>query len=184
MQDETGAILLLNKNLGASKAGDNDYTDVTTNMEITYVEGTFKKEDQMYGYIDYIDMKNTNIENIEINKKNVEFTPEKVSFDEFVTKLDEYKGIAVQFEEVNIRTVNNTINCEFYSLTSDATLSVPFNALIGTLPSKASVCGYVAVNYSGNIFKVGSKESIVPLAFRSIKELKNAITEYKDLFAH
>ena len=181
MQDETGAILLLNKNLGASKAGDNDYTDVTTNMEITYVEGTFKKEDQMYGYIDYIDMKNTDIENIEINKKNVEFTPEKVSFDEFVTKLDEYKGIAVQFDEVNIRTVNNTINCEFYSLTSDATLSVPFNALIGTLPSKASVCGYIAVNYSGNIFKVGSKESIVPLAFSSIKELKNAITEYKDL---
>ena len=179
MQDATGAILLYNKYLGAAKAGTDATITTTVNMQITDVYGTFKKESG--GLIDRIVMTDDDAEWIDIKKENVTFTPEVVDFDTYVTKLDQYKGVAVTFNEINIRSVGESLNSEFYSLTSNATLSVPFDNRIGNMPVKASVSGFLGRDGNGrNIFKVGSKEDLKPLSFAAIKDIKNIVFKYEE----
>ena len=179
MQDATGAILLYNKYLGAAKAGTDATITTTVNMQITDVYGTFKKESG--GLIDCIVMTDDDAEWIDIKKENVTFTPEVVDFDIYVTKLDQYKGVAVTFNEINIRSVGESLNSEFYSLTSNATLSVPFDNRIGNMPVKASVSGFLGRDGNGrNIFKVGSKEDLKPLSFAAIKDIKNIVFKYEE----
>lgn len=179
MQDATGAILLYNKYLGAEKAGTDETIKTTVNMQITDVYGTFKKEGGTL--IDRIIMSDEDAEFILIKNQNAVFTPEVVEFDTYMTKLDQYKGVAVTFNEINIRNVGESLNNEFYSLTSDATLSVPFNSNIGPLPVKASISGYLGRDGNGrNIFKIGSKEDIKPLSFKAIKDIKNIVFKYEE----
>ena len=180
MQDATGAILLYNKYLGAAKAGTDATIKTTINMEITDVWGTFKKEGG--SLLDRIVLSDDDAEYILIKNENATFTPEVVDFDTYVAQLDQYKGVAVQFNEINIRSVSaGSLNSEFYSLTSDATLSVPFNSRIGNLPVKASLSGFLGRDGNGrNIFMIGSKESIKPLAFNSILDIKNIVTNYNE----
>ena len=179
LQDTTGAILLYNKYLGASKAGSHSKFNVTTNMEVTDVYGTFKKEGG--SLLDRIVMTEEDVEFILVNKDSVAFIPEVVEFDEYVTKLAQYKGIAVEFKEINIRSVGGTLHSEFYSLNSDSVLSVPFNNNIGNLPVKANLSGYLGRDANGNnIFKVGSKESVKPLAINAIKDIKNIVLKYDE----
>ena len=181
MQDATGAILLYNKYLGAAKAGTDAKIKTTVNMEITDVWGTFKKEGG--SLLDRIVLTDDDAEYILIKNENATFTPELVEFDTYVTKLEQYKGVAVQFNEINIRSVGGSLNSEFYSETSTSTLSVPFNTRIGNLPVKASLAGFLGRDGNGNnIFMIGSKEAIKPLAFNSILDIKNIITDYNEAF--
>ena len=181
MQDATGAILLYNKYLGAAKAGTDAKIKTTVNMEITDVWGTFKKEGG--SLLDRIVLSDDDAEYILIKNENATFTPELVEFDTYVTKLEQYKGVAVQFNEINIRSVGGSLNSEFYSETSTSTLSVPFNTRIGNLPVKASLAGFLGRDGNGrNIFMIGSKEAIKPLAFNSILDIKNIITDYNEVF--
>lgn len=182
MQDATGAILLYNKYLGAAKAGTDAKIKTTINMEITDVWGTFKKEGG--SLLDRIVLSDDDAEYILITNENATFTPEEVNFDTYVTKLEEYKGVAVLFNEINIRSVSaGSLNCEFYSATSNSTLSVPFNTRIGNLPVKASLAGFLGRDGNGNnIFMIGSKEAIKPLAFNSILDIKNIVTDYNEAF--
>ena len=167
MQDETGAILLYNSNLGAKKAGNHEKIKVTTNMQITDW-GKFQTEGG--SLLDRIVLTDDDAEWIEVKNKNATFTPEVVDFDDYMTKLNEYKGVAVTFNEINIRSVGETLNGEFYSPTTGATLSVPFDARIGNLPVKASVNGFLGRDGNGrNIFMIGSHDDITPLSFNSIK---------------
>ena len=179
MQDETGAILLYNSNLGAKKAGSHEKIKVTTNMQITDVWGKFQTEGG--SLLDRIVLTDDDAEWIEVKNTNATFTPEVVDFDEYMTKLDEYKGVAVTFNEINIRSVGETLNGEFYSLTTGATLSVPFDARIGNLPVKASVNGFLGRDGNGrNIFMIGSHDDITPLSFNSIKDIKNVVLKYNE----
>lgn len=179
MQDETGAILLYNSNLGAKKAGTHEKIKVTTNMQITDVWGKFQTEGG--SLLDRIVLSNEDAEWIEIKNESATFTPEVVDFDEYMTKLDEYKGVAVTFNEINIRSVGETLNGEFYSPTTGATLSVPFDARIGNLPVKASVNGFLGRDgNSRNIFMIGSHDDITPLSFNSIKDIKNVVIKYNE----
>lgn len=179
MQDATGAILLYNKNLGAAKAGTDATIKTTINMEISDVWGTFQKESG--SLLDRIVMTDDDAEYILIKNENATFTPELVEFDTYVTKLEQYKGVAVQFNEINIRSVGGSLNSEFYSETSASTLSVPFNTRIGNLPVKASLAGFLGRDGNGrNIFMIGSKEAIKPLAFNSILDIKNIVTNYNE----
>lgn len=182
MQDATGAILLYNKYLGAAKAGTDAKIKTTVNMEITDVWGTFKKEGG--SLLDRIVLSDDDAEYILINNENATFTPEVVEFDTYITKLDEYKGVAVLFNEISIRSVSEgSLNCELYSTTSNSTLYVPFNTRIGNLPVKASLAGFLGRDGNGNnIFMVGSKEAIKPLAFNSILDIKNIVTDYNESF--
>ena len=183
MQDATGAILLYNKYLGAAKAGTDATITTTVNMQITDVYGTFKKESG--GLIDRIVMTDDDAEWIDIKKENATFTPEVVDFDIYVTKLDQYKGVAVTFNEINIRSVGESLNSEFYSLTSNATLSVPFDNRIGNMPGKASVSGFLGRDGNGrNVFKVGSKEDLKPLSFKAIKDIKNIVFKYDETLSY
>ena len=179
MQDETGAILLYNSNLGAKKAGNHEKIKVTTNMQITDVWGKFQTEGG--SLLDRIVLTDDDAEWIEVKNKNATFTPEVVDFDDYVTKLADYKGKAVTFNEINIRSVGGTLNGEFYSLTTDATLSVPFDARIGNLPVKASVNGFLGRDGNGkSVFMIGSKDDITPLSFNSIKDIKNVVLKYNE----
>lgn len=179
MQDATGAILLYNKYLGAAKAGTDETIKTTVNMQITDVYGTFKKEGG--SLIDRIVMSDEDAEWILIKNENATFTPEVVDFDTYVTKLDQYKGIAVTFNEINIRSVGESLNSEFYSSTTGATLYVPFDNRIGNMPVKASVSGFLGCDANGrNIFKVGSKEDLKPLSFAAIKDIKNIVLKYEE----
>ena len=117
MQDATGAILLYNKYLGAAKAGTDAKIKTTVNMEITDVWGTFKKEGG--SLLDRIVLTDDDAEYILIKNENATFTPELVEFDTYVTKLEQYKGVAVLFNEISIRSVSEgSLNCELYSTTS------------------------------------------------------------------
>ena len=179
MQDATGAILLYNKYLGAAKAGTDATIKTTVNMQITDVWGTFKKESG--GLIDRIVMSDEDAEYIDIKNTSATFTPEVVDFDTYVTKLDQYKGVAVTFNEINIRSVGESLNSEFYSPTTGATLYVPFDNRIGNMPVKASVSGFLGRDANGrNIFKVGSKEDLKPLSFAAIKDIKNIVFKYEE----
>lgn len=179
MQDATGAILLYNKYLGAAKAGTDATIKTTVNMQITDVWGTFKKESG--GLIDRIVMSDEDAEYILIKNQNASFTPEIIDFDIYITKLDQYKGIAVTFNEINIRSVGESLNSEFYSPTTGATLYVPFDNRIGNMPVKASVSGFLGRDANGrNIFKVGSKEDLKPLSFAAIKDIKNIVLKYEE----
>lgn len=179
MQDATGAILLYNKYLGASKAGTDATIKTTVNMQITDVWGTFKKEGG--SLIDRIEMTDEDAEFIDIKNTSATFTPEVVDFDTYITKLDQYKGVAVTFNEINIRSVGESLNSEFYSPTTGATLYVPFDGRIGNLPVKASVSGFLGRDANGrNIFKVGSKEDLKPLSFAAIKDIKNIVFKYEE----
>lgn len=179
MQDATGAILLYNKYLGASKAGTDATIKTTVNMQITDVWGTFKKEGG--SLIDRIEMTDEDAEFIDIKNTSATFTPEVVDFDTYITKLDQYKGVAVTFNEINIRSVGESLNSEFYSPATGATLSVPFDGRIGNLPVKASVSGFLGRDANGrNIFKVGSKEDVKPLSFKAIKDIKNIVFKYEE----
>ena len=183
MQDATGAILLYNKYLGAAKAGTDETIKTTVNMQITDVYGTFKKEGG--SLIDRIVMSDEDAEWILIKNENATFTPEVVDFDTYVTKLDQYKGVAVTFNEINIRSVGESLNSEFYSLTSNATLSVPFDNRIGNMPVKASVSGFLGRDGNGrNVFKVGSKEDLKPLSFKAIKDIKNIVFKYEETLSY
>ena len=179
MQDATGAILLYNKYLGAAKAGTDETIKTTVNMQITDVWGTFKKEGG--SLIDRIVMSDEDAEWIEIKNSSATFTPEVVDFDTYMTKLDQYKGVAVTFNEINIRSVGESLNSEFYSPTTGATLYVPFDNRIGNMPVKASVSGFLGRDANGrNIFKVGSKEDLKPLSFKAIKDIKNIVFKYEE----
>ena len=179
MQDATGAILLYNKYLGAAKAGTDATIKTTVNMQITDVWGTFKKESG--GLIDRIVMSDEDAEYILIKNQNASFTPEIIDFDTYITKLDQYKGIAVTFNEINIRSVGESLHSEFYSPTTGATLYVPFDNRIGNMPVKASVSGFLGRDANGrNIFKVGSKEDLKPLSFAAIKDIKNIVFKYEE----
>jgi hypothetical protein len=179
MQDETGAILLYNKYLGAAKAGTDEIIKTTVNMQITDVWGTFKKEGG--SLIDRIVMSDEDAEWIEIKNSSATFTPEVVDFDTYMTKLDQYKGVAVIFNEINIRSVGESLHSEFYSPTTGATLYVPFDNRIGNMPVKASVSGFLGRDANGrNIFKVGSKEDVKPLSFKAIKDIKNIVFKYEE----
>ena len=179
MQDATGAILLYNKYLGAAKAGTDETIKTTVNMQITDVWGTFKKESG--GLIDRIVMSDEVAEFIDIKNSSATFTPEVIDFDVYVTKLDQYKGVAVTFNEINIRSVGESLNSEFYSPTTGATLYVPFDNRIGNMPVKASVSGFLGRDANGrNIFKVGSKEDLKPLSFAAIKDIKNIVFKYEE----
>lgn len=179
MQDSTGAILLYNKNLGASKAGKHQKIKVTTNMQITDVWGTFSTEGG--SLLDRIVLSDEDAEFILIEKDSVTFTPEVVDFDEYLTKLADYKGKAVTLNEINIRSIGESLNSEFYSPATGATLSVPFDNRIGNLPVKANVNGFLGRDSNGkNIFKIGSKQDIKPLSFNSIKDIKNVVTIYDE----
>ena len=179
MQDATGAILLYNKYLGAAKAGTDATIKTTVNMQITDVWGTFKKESG--GLIDRIVMSDEDAEYIDIKNTSATFTPEVVDFDTYVTKLDQYKGVAVTFNEINIRSVGESLHSEFYSPTTGATLYVPFDNRIGNMPVKASVSGFLGRDANGrNIFKVGSKEDLKPLSFAAIKDIKNIVFKYEE----
>ena len=179
MQDETGAILLYNKYLGAAKAGTDEIIKTTVNMQITDVWGTFKKEGG--SLIDRIVMSDEDAEWIEIKNSSATFTPEVVDFDTYMTKLDQYKGVAVTFNEINIRSVGESLHSEFYSPTTGATLYVPFDNRIGNMPVKASVSGFLGRDANGrNIFKVGSKEDVKPLSFKAIKDIKNIVFKYEE----
>lgn len=179
MQDETGAILLYNKYLGAAKAGTDETIKTTVNMQITDVWGTFKQEGG--SLIDRIVLTDEDAEWIEIKNHSATFAPEVIDFDIYMTKLDQYKGVAVAFNEINIRSVGESLNSEFYSPTTGATLSVPFNARIGNLPVKASVSGFLGRDANGkNIFKIGSKEDVTPLSFKAIKDIKNIVFKYEE----
>lgn len=179
MQDATGAILLYNKNLGVDKAGLHEKIKVTTNMQITDVYGTYQTEGG--SLLDRLVLSDEDAAFILIEKENVAFTPEVVDFDEYVTKLADYKGKAVTFNEINIRSVGGTLNGEFYSPTTGATLSVPFDARIGNLPVKASVNGFLGRDGNGkNVFMIGSKDDITPLSFNSIKDIKNVVFKYNE----
>lgn len=179
MQDATGAILLYNKYLGASKAGTDATIKTTVNMQITDVWGTFKKEGG--SLIDRIEMTDEDAEFIDIKNTSATFTPEVVDFDTYITKLDQYKGVAVTFNEINIRSVGESLHSEFYSPTTGATLYVPFDNRIGNMPVKASVSGFLGRDANGrNIFKVGSKEDVKPLSFKAIKDIKNIVFKYEE----
>ena len=179
MQDATGAILLYNKYLGAAKAGTDATIKTTVNMQITDVWGTFKKESG--GLIDRIVMSDEDAEYILIKNQNASFTPEIIDFDTYITKLDQYKGVAVTFNEINIRSVGESLHSEFYSPTTGATLYVPFDNRIGNMPVKASVSGFLGRDANGrNIFKVGSKEDLKPLSFAAIKDIKNIVFKYEE----
>lgn len=179
MQDSTGAILLYNKNLGASKAGKHQKIKVTTNMQITDVWGTFSTEGG--SLLDRIVLSDEDAAFILIEKDSVTFTPEVVDFDEYLTKLADYKGKAVTLNEINIRSIGESLNSEFYSPATGATLSVPFDNRIGNLPVKANVNGFLGRDSNGkNIFKIGSKQDIKPLSFNSIKDIKNVVTIYDE----
>ena len=179
MQDETGAILLYNSNLGAKKAGSHEKIKVTTNMQITDVWGKFQTEGG--SLLDRIVLTNEDAEWIEVKNTNATFTPEVVDFDDYVTKLADYKGKAVTFNEINIRSVGGTLHGEFYSPATGATLSVPFDDRIGNLPVKASVNGFLGRDANGrNVFMIGSKDDIIPLSFNSIKDIKNIVSKYNE----
>lgn len=181
MQDSTGAILLYNKNLGASKAGKHQKSKVTTNMQITDVWGTFSTEGG--SLLDRIVLSDEDAAFILIEKDSVTFTPEVVDFDEYLTKLADYKGKAVTLNEINIRSIGESLNSEFYSPATGATLSVPFDNRIGNLPVKASVNGFLGRDGNGrNIFIIGSHDDITPLAFNSIKDIKNIVLKYNEDF--
>ncbi len=183
MQDETGAILLYNKYLGAAKAGTDATIKTTVNMQITDVWGKFKKKGG--SLIDRIEMTDEDAEWIEITNTNATFTPEVVDFDTYMTKLGEYEGIAVKFNEINIRSIGESLNSEFYSPTTGATLSVPFDARIGNLPVKASVSGFLGRDGNGrNVFKVGSKDDIKSLSFKAIKDIKNIVLKYEETLSY
>lgn len=181
MQDATGAILLYNKYLGAAKAGTDAKIKTTVNMEITDVWGTFKKEGG--SLLDRIVLSDEDAAFILIEKDSVTFTPEVVDFDEYLTKLADYKGKAVTLNEINIRSIGESLNSEFYSPATGATLSVPFDNRIGNLPVKASVNGFLGRDGNGrNIFIIGSHDDITPLAFNSIKDIKNIVLKYNEGF--
>ena len=99
--------------------------------------------------------------------------------------LDMNENNRVKFNEINIRSIGESLNSEFYSPTTGATLSVPFDARIGNLPVKASVSGFLGRDGNGrNVFKVGSKDDIKSLSFKAIKDIKNIVLKYEETLSY
>ena len=169
IQDATGAILLQSSYLSGANA-----TNVKVGMEITNVVGTFQQANT--SYMTNIKIKKADIALIEVKKEGVTITPQVVEFDNYVSALDQYDGMAVKFENVNIRPVAGTSLSEIYSLTSDNKLTVSFtNALGIVVPARADLEGFLSKDYSGKIFRVASDKVVTPYAYTSIKNIKNII---------
>ena len=174
MQDATGAILLQNYNLTASNT-----KKVKVGMEITNVTGTFKLTDA--SYMTRIEMKSKQVDLIEIKSETATFSVETIDFDDYVKSLDNYMGKPVRFENVNIRPITGTSDYEIYSLTTNNKLTVSFMNMLGIVaPARADLEGFLSVDYSGKIFRVGSTDVITPHAYKTINNIRNAVTETLD----
>ena len=175
MQDATGAILVNHYSLTASNS-----TTVKVSMEITNVQGVFKVEDA--SYMTRIELtKSSQVKAIEVKSEKASFTVKTIDFDEYMSNVAGYSGVPVRFEDVNIRPITGTSNYEIYSLSTDNKLTVNFqNALGVVVPTKADLEGFLSADYSGKIFRVGSVDVITPYAYKTINNIKNAVTEVVD----
>lgn len=172
MQDETGAILLQSSYLCEANA-----TTVKVGMEITNVVGTFQQES--VSYMTNIKVKKADIALIEVKKDDVSVLPQVVAFDDYMVNIDQYDGMAVKFENVNIRQVAGTTISEIYSLVSDAKLTVSFAPGV-VVPARADLEGFLSADYSGKIFRVGSATSFVAYSYNTINNIKVGVTEESD----
>ena len=172
MQDATGAILVNHYSLTASNS-----TTVKVGMEISNVQGVFKVEDA--NYMTRIELtKSSQVKAIEVKSESASFLVKTVAFDEYMSNIAGYSGVPVRFEDVNIRPVAGTSNYEIYSLSTDNKLTVNFqNALGVVVPSRADLEGFLSADWSGKIFRVGSVDVITPYAYKTINNIKNAVTE-------
>lgn len=174
MQDATGAILLQSSYLSGANA-----TTVKVGMEITNVVGTFQQANT--SYMTNIKIKKADIALIEVKKEGVTITPQVVEFDSYISALDQYDGMAVKLENVNIRPVAGTSLSEIYSLTSDNKLTVSFTNALGTVvPARADLEGFLSADYSGKIFRVGSASSFEAYAYYTINNIKVGVTTSSD----
>lgn len=174
MQDATGAILLQSSYLSGANA-----TNVKVGMEITNVIGTFQQAST--SYVTNIKVKKADIALIEVKKENVTIEPQVVEFDNYISAIDQYDGMAVKLENVNIRPVAGTSLSEIYSLASDNKLTVSFtNALGSVVPARADLEGFLSADYSGKIFRVGSSTSFEAYAYYTINNIKVGVTVASD----
>ena len=174
MQDATGAILLQSSYLSGANA-----TNVKVGMEITNVIGTFQQAST--SYMTNIKVKKADIALIEVKKENVTIEPQVVEFDNYISAIDQYDGMAVKLENVNIRPVAGTSLSEIYSLASDNKLTVSFtNALGSVVPARADLEGFLSADYSGKIFRVGSATSFEAYAYYTINNIKVGVTVASD----
>lgn len=175
MQDGTGAILIQHYNLAEANA-----TRVKVGMEITNIVGTFKSEDA--SYMDRIKIdKAKDIENIEIVNEEATFSVQTVDFDDYVASLDQYEAKPVRLENVNMRPIEGTTNYEIYSLTTTNKLTVSFRNSLGMrVPSRADIEGFLSTDYSGKIFRVGSADVVTAYSYKTIYDIRTAVTEAID----
>ena len=174
MQDETGAILLQSSYLSEANA-----TTVKAGMEITNVVGTFQQAST--SYMTNIKVKKADIASIEIKKEGVSVSPQVVAFEDYIANIDNYEGMGVKLENVNIRQVAGTTINEIYSLTSDAKLTVSFTNAPGVVvPARADLEGFLSADYSGKIFRVGSATSFEAYAYNTINNIKVGVTVVSD----
>lgn len=171
MQDATGAILLQNMYLSEANA-----TTVKAGMEITNVKGTFKLENS--SYMTNIAVKKADIANIQVLNENATFAVNTIDFDVYMSNIEQYSGVPVRFENVNIRPVEGTSMSEIYSLTTDNKLTVSFtNALGYVVPARATFSGFLSADWSGKIFRVSSAKDITSFAYYTLNNLKVGVTE-------
>ena len=174
MQDETGAILLQSSYLSEANS-----TTIKVGMKITNVVGTFQQESM--SYMTNIKVKKADIALIEIEEEEVSVVPQVVEFDNYISAIDQYDGMAVKLENVNIRPVAGTSLSEIYSLASDNKLTVSFtNALGSVVPARADLEGFLSADYSGKIFRVGSATSFEAYAYYTINNIKVGVTTASD----
>ena len=174
IQDATGAILLQSSYLSGANA-----TNVKVGMEITNVVGTFQQANT--SYMTNIKVKKADVALIEVKKEGVTIAPQVVAFDDYMANVDSYEGMAVKFENVNIRPVAGTSLSEIYSLTTDNKLTVSFTNALGTIvPARADLEGFLSADYSGKIFRVGSATSFEAYAYYTINNIKVGVTVASD----
>ena len=174
IQDATGAILLQSSYLSEANS-----TTIKVGMKITNVVGTFQQESM--SYMTNIKVKKADIALIEIEEEEVSVVPQVVEFDNYISAIDQYDGMAVKLENVNIRPVAGTSLSEIYSLASDNKLTVSFaNALGSVVPARADLEGFLSADYSGKIFRVGSATSFEAYAYYTINNIKVGVTTSSD----
>ena len=170
MQDATGTILLQSSYLSEANA-----TTVKAGMEITNVKGTFTVENS--SYMTNIAVKKADIANIQVLNENATFAVNTIDFDVYMSNIEQYSGVPVKFENVNIRTVEGTSLYEIYSLTTDNKLTVSFtNAMGYVVPARATFSGLLSADWSGKIFRVSSAKDIIPFAYYTLNNLKVGIS--------
>ena len=171
MQDTTGAILLQSTYLSEANA-----TTVKAGMEITNVIGIFQVENT--SYMTNIKIKKADIEKIEIKKEDVDVIPQLVDFDDYMSNINSYDGMAVKFENVNIRGIEGTSLSEIYSSETTNKLTVSFTNIPGcVVPARADLAGFLSADWSGKLFRVASAESMVAYAYNAINDIKVAVTQ-------